>query len=349
MPTASILDYSGDILVPFYPEPDAPLFPVNLPASITYPKGTLLGELTGNNEIQSLIIDATGGTFTATFGGQTTAATAYNATAATMKTNLEALSTIGVGNVGVTKCRSRWSLALAAGTDGGSFGLRLTNAGVTQVVPNQAWNVSAANLQTAIRLLTGFGAATVALGSEIYTLVFAASMGDVLVEVVNDTTNDGGVWEQGIVVSETDLGSVFLIEFQNYLGNQNVAALTTTATSLTGGAGTATVATVTAGSAGTPGSFKAYLSTATDGSQVPKCFLQYPCATDSSGNITFGTVAGVSSHGETFKSAPAFFGGVFKTTDLKISGGAGSLDANAISVLNGAIISGTLNDGVFKF
>jgi YD repeat-containing protein len=41
----------------------------------------------------------TGGTFTLSFGGQTTAAIAYNATAATVQAALQALSTIGAGNV----------------------------------------------------------------------------------------------------------------------------------------------------------------------------------------------------------------------------------------------------------
>lgn len=46
------------------------------------------------NEQQSVTINGNGGTFTLTFGGQTTSATAYNASAATLTTNLEALSTI---------------------------------------------------------------------------------------------------------------------------------------------------------------------------------------------------------------------------------------------------------------
>ena len=45
---------------------------------------------------------ATGGTFTLTFNGQTTSAIAYNATAAAVEAALEALSTIGQGNVQVT-------------------------------------------------------------------------------------------------------------------------------------------------------------------------------------------------------------------------------------------------------
>lgn len=57
-----------------------------------------------SNEIQTLTITGTptGGTWTATYAGQTTAAIAYNATAATVRTALEALSTVGYGNVDVT-------------------------------------------------------------------------------------------------------------------------------------------------------------------------------------------------------------------------------------------------------
>lgn len=56
------------------------------------------------NEIQDVTISGspTGGTFTLTYSGQTTAAIAYNATAATVQTELEALSNIGVGDVAVT-------------------------------------------------------------------------------------------------------------------------------------------------------------------------------------------------------------------------------------------------------
>lgn len=53
------------------------------------------------NEVQTVTITGgpTAGTFTLTYGGQTTAAIAYNATAAAVGTALEALSTIGAGNV----------------------------------------------------------------------------------------------------------------------------------------------------------------------------------------------------------------------------------------------------------
>lgn len=57
-----------------------------------------------SNETQTATITGTptGGTFTLTYAGQTTAGIAYNATANTVKNALQALSTIGNGNVAVT-------------------------------------------------------------------------------------------------------------------------------------------------------------------------------------------------------------------------------------------------------
>jgi hypothetical protein len=56
------------------------------------------------DEIQNVLISGipTGGTFTLTFGAQTTTAIAYNATAAAVQAALVALSSIGAGNVSVT-------------------------------------------------------------------------------------------------------------------------------------------------------------------------------------------------------------------------------------------------------
>jgi hypothetical protein len=54
------------------------------------------------NEVQSITVDAAGGTFTITYSGQTTTAIAYNAAASAVQSALEALSNIGVGDVSVT-------------------------------------------------------------------------------------------------------------------------------------------------------------------------------------------------------------------------------------------------------
>ncbi|MEU4165581.1 hypothetical protein AB0F46_01685 [Streptomyces sp. NPDC026665] len=57
-----------------------------------------------SNEVQSIAITGgpTGGTYTLTYSGQTTAAIPYNATAAQVRTALAALSNIGTGNVTCT-------------------------------------------------------------------------------------------------------------------------------------------------------------------------------------------------------------------------------------------------------
>lgn len=76
---------------------------------------------TGINEVQTVTIaNAAGGTFTLTAdigGAQTTAAIAYNATAAAVKSALEALSNIGVDDITVNK---------AVATDGTTWTYTIT-------------------------------------------------------------------------------------------------------------------------------------------------------------------------------------------------------------------------------
>lgn len=62
----------------------------------------VVGTYVGTNETQTITVDATGGTFTLTFSGQTTAAIAEAATAAAVTTALEALSNVNAGDIVVT-------------------------------------------------------------------------------------------------------------------------------------------------------------------------------------------------------------------------------------------------------
>lgn len=76
------------------------------------PSGVVLGKVTatdkygpygGNvNEVQIVTVDATSGTFTLTFDGETTAAIAEAATASAVQSALEALSNINPGDVAVS-------------------------------------------------------------------------------------------------------------------------------------------------------------------------------------------------------------------------------------------------------
>lgn len=98
----------------------------------------------------------------------------------------------------------------------------------------------------------------------------------------------------------------------------------------------------------TPGTYAAYASGSSDGSQTPKCILEYACATDASGNITLGTTASGGPFGETLLAAPAYFQGAFKTAEL-VQSGAGAIDANAVTKLGAHLVSGTIVDGVIVF
>lgn len=55
----------------------------------------------GRSEVQAVIVEATAGTFTLSFRGETTTALAFDSTAAQVQSALEALSSIGAGAVSV--------------------------------------------------------------------------------------------------------------------------------------------------------------------------------------------------------------------------------------------------------
>jgi hypothetical protein len=81
---------------------------------------------TGLNEVQTITITGspTGGTFTLTYSGQTTAAIAYNATAAAVQSALEALSNINVNDITVAGGpgpATPWTVTFDSGLDGGQF------------------------------------------------------------------------------------------------------------------------------------------------------------------------------------------------------------------------------------
>jgi hypothetical protein len=88
-------------LVAIYPN-KARWINVNLVNNIVLARGTVLGELTAGNDVQTVTVGGTaptGGTFTLTLNSQTTAPIAYNATATQVAAALAALPGVGTGNV----------------------------------------------------------------------------------------------------------------------------------------------------------------------------------------------------------------------------------------------------------
>ena len=116
----------------------------------------------------------------------------------------------GVVTITALQATATWTLTHTSGTDGGYFALKITTPdGVSRTSTQFAWNATAASIDTALELLSNVGTGGVAAtGSDggPYTLTFAAALGAVQVEVVSDTTNDGGVYEGGVVVANTVVG-----------------------------------------------------------------------------------------------------------------------------------------------
>lgn len=137
--------------------------------------------LEGINEEQTITLgSATGGTFTASYEDQTTGAIAFDATAGTLQAALEALSTIGAGNVSVTgSAGGPWTVEFIGdkrGTDVELItvdGANLTgvlDVTIDQTTPggdgaNESWQVMLYN-QSAIKgILTIGGDASVTSGT----------------------------------------------------------------------------------------------------------------------------------------------------------------------------------------
>jgi hypothetical protein len=99
MPLTASIIFTNNDLRPFYADRLAALKPVRLKPSTTFRRGEILGELVGNNAVQTLTPGGTvsGGSYTLTFNAITTGAIAYNATAAQTQTALDAA--FGVGNI----------------------------------------------------------------------------------------------------------------------------------------------------------------------------------------------------------------------------------------------------------
>lgn len=90
----------------------------------------------------------------------------------------------------------------------------------------------------------------------------------------------------------------------------------------------------------TPGTYAAYASGNSDGTQTPKAILQYSCIIDAAGNVQ---LAG--EWGQSQKGVPVYVGGgaIFDTTQLI------GLDANAVTKLGAALVEGTVSAGQLRF
>lgn len=112
MPTAPISTFTGARLDPTRNPEMVVIRAVNMKVSTSWVAGQVVGELVGTDEVQTVTIagGAAGGTFTITFGGQTTSAIPYGSSGPVVQAALEALSSIGPGNIYVTKAADVYTL-----------------------------------------------------------------------------------------------------------------------------------------------------------------------------------------------------------------------------------------------
>jgi hypothetical protein len=218
------------------PNSQIPLIPGGLSAAadpMPYDSALLPPVITavtnGTNEAQNVafgvaqgnVDDPTGGTFTLTFGAATTEAISYNATAAAVQAALEALVTIGAGNVTVVKngqgdydvtfvndlgnrdvalmTASGASLTGSAGTDevvvidkgtatGGTFTLSFDG----QTTGNIAYNATGATVETALEALSNIAPADLAVAGAAggpWTVTWEADIVDNPADITADGTN----------------------------------------------------------------------------------------------------------------------------------------------------------------
>lgn len=169
-------------------------------------------------------------------------------------------------------------------------------------------------------------------GSGTYTLTFTNPLTGLsaTTAAIAYNANDAAVQSAlQATVTATGGGTVAVASlaatFSGALANRPVALMTY------GGTAGGSVAHTTTGA--TAGTYQAYAS------GTAKCILSYSCATDASGYITFGTAATGGYWGETHRSVPAYFTGIFDTSKLT------GLNTTSAGHL-GKLLSGSVSSGV---
>jgi hypothetical protein len=218
----------------------------------------------GINDVQTATVSgATGGTFTLTFGGQTTAAIAFNATSAAVQAALAALSTIGTGTTGTYATQE---ITLFGGATGGTFTLTLGG----QTTSALAFNATAATIQTALQALSSVGSGNATVEGQVggpFNVAFAGTLSGPQALITGNATNlTGGAGVLNTVSATTvqtgtagapnvsvagAAGGPYVVTFGGTLAHAAQSAITATS-SLTGTSPTVAVAHTTTGTVATP-------------------------------------------------------------------------------------------------
>lgn len=188
----------------------------------------------GNNEIQVITLSgtaATGGTFTLTFDGQITGNIAYNASAATVETALEALSNIGSGDATVTgSAGGPWTVEFTGSLAGTNVALMTIDTTNLTGGVNEIQTISSPSNPTGGTFTLSFnGATTTAIAYNASAATIEAAL-EALSSIPTGSVSCAGGALPGTAVTVT---------FQDELASTDVALLVCDASSLTGVTGSA--------------------------------------------------------------------------------------------------------------
>jgi len=198
----------------------------------------------GTDEVQTVEIDddVSGGTFLLNFGGYNTNAIAYNAANTVVEAELEALNSVGSGNVAVTGSSPKWTVTfqgdlaatdVALMTGDGSLltGGVLTDVGITETVKGVT-GVNEVQSITKDGTVSG-GTFTVSFGGDTTpAIAYDATAGEIELNLETlDSIPQGECTVAGGPISTDPV----TLTFSGTLGKQNLAEITVASGSLTGG------------------------------------------------------------------------------------------------------------------
>jgi hypothetical protein len=220
----------------------------------------------GTDDVQTVTVSGspTGGTFTLTFGGQTTSAIAYNAASSAVQSALQALSTIGTGT---TNVYAEQQIEIVGAPTGGTFTLSFGG----QTTSGIAYNAAASAVQSALVALSSIGSNNVTVTGQAggpYVVAFAGTLTGPQALITSNPASltGGGGDDNEVVVSSFVIGKAgsanvtvtgsaggpYTVTFGGQLANALQTVMTATP-SLTGGTSpNVAVVHTTPGSAGTP-------------------------------------------------------------------------------------------------
>ena len=207
--------------------------------AFTAPAATIATVTTGVApvaEVQTITVDAAGGTFTITYDGQTTSALAYDISAADMETALDALSNIADGDVevtgwpwdagGNTPYTLTWlaSLGATVATPTTDDALLTGGAGTAVVAVTTPWVTGVQEVQT-IQITGGGGT---------FTITFSGQTTSALPYGSSAATVQAALWALSNIADNdvivTLSGTTYTLTWLATLGNVATPTATVTAT-----------------------------------------------------------------------------------------------------------------------